>query len=110
MDTFEVLITPDALEMLTNLSDYILKEKQNPSAADDVYADAIETAEQLENVAGSLNFCKRKVLANRGYRKIMFKRHDYVLIYKIYGNTAVVEAIFHQREDYENKFSHSLGI
>lgn len=109
MDTFEVLITPDAMDMLTNLSDYIMYEKQNPSAADDVYQDALETADQLEIVAGSLAFCKRKVLADRGYRKIFFQRHDYVMLYKIYGNTAVVEAVFHQKEDYENKFAHSLG-
>ena len=110
MDTFEVLITPDAMDMLTNLSDYILFNKQNPDAADDVYQDALETANQLQTVAGSLGFCKRKILADHGYRKICLQRHDYVLLYKIYSNTAVVEAVFHQKEDYENKFVHSLNI
>ena len=110
MDTFKVLITPDAMNMLTDLSDYILINKQNPSAADDVYQDALETANQLQTVAGSLGFCRRKILAEHGYRKIFLQRHEYVLLYKIYGSIAVVEAVFHQKEDYENKFVHSLNI
>lgn len=109
MDTFKVLITPDAMDMLTSLSDYIMSEKQNPIAADDVYQDALATAEQLETVAGSLALCNRKKLADRGYHKILFQRHDYVMLYKINGKTAIVEAIFHQKEDYENKFANSLG-
>lgn len=110
MDSFKVVITPDAMAMLTNIVDYITFEKQNPSAADAVYLDAFETADELENTAGSFGLCKRKVLADLGYRKILFRQHEYLLLYKIYGHTAVVEAVFHQSEDYENKFAHSLGL
>lgn len=110
MDSFEVLITPDAMDMLNNVSDYIMIEKQNPEAADDMYQDAIETADKLETMAGSLGLCQRKILADNGYHKILFQRHKYVLIYKIYGKTAVVEAVFHQKEDYENKFAQKLKV
>lgn len=109
MDTYEVLITPDAMSMLDNISDYIGFELQNPGAADAVYLDALSTADELETVAGSLNFCRKKALADHGYRKINLKKHDYVLIYKIYDTIAVVEAVFHQSQDYENTFAHSMG-
>lgn len=110
MDSFEVLITPDAIDMLNNLCDYIMIEKQNPEAADDIYRDAIDTADKLETMAGSLEICQRKILADNGYHKILFQRHKYILIYKIYGKTAVVEAVFHQKEDYENKLTRKLHL
>ncbi|MEE8808389.1 MAG: type II toxin-antitoxin system RelE/ParE family toxin [Lactimicrobium sp.] len=110
MDSFNVLITPTALKMIDNIVDYILEEKDNPSAADAVYLDAMNTADQLETVAGSLGLCKRRILADRGYRKIHLRHHQYLLIYKIYKSTVVVEAIFHESEDYERKFEGQLKL
>lgn len=105
MVSYKVVLTDDALSMLNAAVDYVALELQNPMAADAIYTDALDTINELENIAGSLRIIALPSLAALEYRKMLFKRHDYVFIYKLYGITAVIEGVFHQSEDYENKFA-----
>lgn len=98
------------MEMLNDYADYITYEKQNPFAGDAIHRDAIETGHVLSRVAASLSFCKSRRLAKLGYRKILFQKHKYLFIYRLDGNVAIVEAVYHQSQDYENKFSKEQGI
>lgn len=78
-------------------------------AANAVWHDAIETVNELETVAGSLRKCGDPKLNELGYRKINFIHHKYVMIYRIESETAFVEAIYHQLQDYENVFLDSIS-
>lgn len=67
--------------------------------------DANETRKELSTIAESLYYCKNPRLAKLGYRKINFRRHDFIMLYRVEGDTAYVEWIYHELQDYENKFS-----
>lgn len=85
MDSFKVIIAPEALEQLNSCVRYIRCILLNPTAAESVYDDAIETGAELSTVAGSLKFCDNERLRRYGYRAITFRRHQYVMIYRTEG-------------------------
>ena len=93
MDLYDVIISPTAKEQLRRYVDYIQYTLLNEDAADAVMMDALETIDELEKTAGSLAFCNNQDLKELGYHKILFRRHDYVMIYDIADKTArIIEA------------------
>ena len=104
MDSYEVIVAPKALEQLERYIDYIQYTLMNVQAAEAVWRDAVETRNKLAQVAGRLRLCGHPVLCERGYRMIPFARHRYVMLYRLEGNTAFVDGIYHQLQDYENLF------
>ena len=55
------------------------------------------TIEELKNVAGSLKNLEDPDLQE--YKKIRLKYHDYYLLYRIDGDVAIVERMFHDLQD-----------
>ena len=108
MDSFEVIISPHALAQLNEYIDYIQYTLLNNQAADAVWKDALETADKLETMAGSLHYCSNPRLKKLGYKPMLFLHHSYVMLLRIDGKTAYVEAIYHQLQDYENSFEKEL--
>ena len=100
---YKVVITADAEEDLDRFIQYLLFEKQNSQAASNVLNDFEATVYTLSNVAGSLKLCDNSRLKTLGYRKIHFLSHRYFMLYRIEGNCAIVDNIFHELQDYENK-------
>lgn len=105
MDLFEVIISPKALSQLNDYIDYLKYTLLNDQAACNLWQDALETRDHLSKVAGSLKFCDHPRLKKCGYHIIHFMRHRYLMLYRIEGTTAYVDAIYHQLQDYENTFS-----
>ena len=105
MDSFDVVISPKALRQLDSYIDYIQNTLLNDQAAREVWADALETRARLAEVAGSLSLCEHPLLNQLGYRVIRFARHRYVMLYRVEGGTAYVDAVYHELQDYENTFS-----
>ena len=58
---------------------------------------------KLEEVAGSLKLCDNTELRKLGYRRINFMYHRYFMLYRVDGDMAIVDNIFHELQDYENK-------
>ena len=110
MDSYKTHITPKAQELLNRYIDYIQYTLLDEQGADAVLLDALETIDILEMVAGSMTFCESEELRNLGYHKILFQRHDYVMIYRIIGDIASIDAIYHQMQDYEKLFIKDLNI
>jgi len=108
MDSYEVIITPRALAQLESYISYIQYTLLNKQAAESVWQDALSTAEALEASAGSLRSCRHPILKEMGYHPIFFKRHAYVMLYRIEDHTVFVDAIYHQLQDYENTFAEKL--
>ena len=65
--------------------------------------DAAETKKRLEKIAGSLKPLENPKM--RGYRKIHFLKHDYVMLYRIENDIVYVDRIYHELQDYENSFN-----
>ncbi len=104
MVSYNVQISPTALNRLNNYIDYIHDTLMNDQAADNVLLDALDTITELQSVAGSLGYCDHPELKKRGIRKIIFLKHDYVMLYSIIDNTVEIKAIYHLLQDYENTF------
>ena len=100
---YKVVITTDAEEDLDRFIRYLLFEKQNSQAASNVLNDFEETVHTLSNVAGSLKLCDNPRLNALGYRKIHFLSHRYFLLYRLEDDQAIVDNVFHELQDYENK-------
>ena len=110
MDSFKVRVTPKATELLNQYIDYIQHTLFDEQGADSVLIDALETIDILEMVAGSMSYCDNEELRNLGYHKILFQRHNYVIIYRLVEDIASIDAIYHQMQDYEKLFMKDLGI
>ncbi|MBR5317092.1 MAG: type II toxin-antitoxin system RelE/ParE family toxin [Lachnospiraceae bacterium] len=100
---YRVVITSDAEEDLDKFIKYLLFEKENPQAAQNVLNDFDATKESLKHVAGSLKLCDNPRLRKLGYRRINFLNHRYFMMYRIEDNVVYIDNIFHELQDYESK-------
>ena len=103
--SYRVVIVPPAKQQLEQYIQYTKEELKNVTAARSIRDDARETKSRLSTLAESLAFCPDPVLAAAGYRKIMFKKHSFFMVYRVEGELVVVEAMYHVLQDYESLFS-----
>ena len=100
---YKVVITSDAEADLDGFLRYLLLEKKSEQAASNVLNDFEATKISLSKVAGSLKLCDNPRLRELGYRRMNFLSHRYFMLFRLEGNTAIVDNIFHELQDYENK-------
>ena len=97
MKKWKVVATDDVREDLDDFVCYLLVEKLNLQAASALLDDYDETIEELSYTAGPLRSLDDPEL--RDYHKIRLKRHNYYLLYRLVGETAVVDHMFHDLQD-----------
>lgn len=100
---YKVIITTDAENDLECSIRYLLEVKKSRQAAKNVLNDFMITVKNLENVAGSLRYCEHPKLSEFGYKRINFVSHRYFMSFRLDGNVAIVDKIFHELQDYESK-------
>ena len=100
---YKVVIASDAEADLDGFLRYLLLEKKSEQAASNVLNDFEATKISLSKVAGSLKLCDNPRLRELGYRRMNFLSHRYFMLFRLEGNTAIVDNIFHELQDYENK-------
>ena len=100
---YKVVVTADAEEDLNKYIRYLLMVKKSEQAAKNVLDDFEATIQSLKNVAGSLKLCDNPRLKELGYRRINFLSHRYFMMYRMVDNIVIVDNIFHELQDYENK-------
>lgn len=99
---YKVVLTSAAQIQFRNILNYLLYELESQQAATNVVNDFDDTISRLSHVAGSLKLCDDRILRAKGYRTIHFKKHQYFMVYTIDQNTAYIEGIYHDLQDYEN--------
>lgn len=100
---YKIFVTEDAKEDLERFIRYLIMEKGNIQAAQNVLDDYDATVESLKRVAGSLKLCDNPKLRQLEYRRINFLNHRYFMMYRIIDDKVFVDNIFHELQDYENK-------
>ena len=100
---YKVVITKDAEDDLDRFVKYLIFEKKNMQAAQNVLDDYDATIESLKHVAGSLKLCDNPRLCLLEYRRINFLNHRYFMLYRIVDHVVFVDNIFHELQDYENR-------
>lgn len=107
---YNIVVTADAEEDLNGFIRYLLFVKKNEQAAKNVLDDFEDTKNSLKTVAGSFNRCDNQHLQGLRYYRINFLRHRYFMLYRIEGNVVFIDNIFHELQDYENKFFNEKQI
>lgn len=102
---YKVIITSDAENDLDGFIKYLLFEKKNEQAASSLLNDFQATVKSLSQVAESLKLCDNPKLKSLGYRRINFLSHRYFMLYRIDEDKVIVDSIFHELQDYENKMN-----
>ncbi len=100
---FKVIVTSDAEADLDRFIQYLLIEKKNRQAALNLLDDFEKTILNLSEVAGSLKYCDNPRLMELGYKRINFQSHRYFMLFRIEKKCAIVDNIFHELQDYENR-------
>lgn len=100
---YKVIVTQDAEADMDKFLWYLIHEKGNRQAAKNVLDDFEETKGRLAKVAGSLKYCDNPKMQLLGYKRINFIKHRYFMLYRIIENEVIIDAIFHELQDYENK-------
>ena len=99
---YEVLATTDADYDYANIVDYLMNVLGNEQAVSHFMNEYDEAVELLSDIAGSLGPCQDEELADLGYHRLNFKEMNYFFLYRISGDKAIIEGIFHGSQDYEN--------
>lgn len=103
MKSYKVIVADSAKQRLREFLNYLKYDLGSQQAAKSVYSDYVATRKKLEDIAGSLKLCDDLDLSSLGYHRINFRHHSYFLLYRVEGNYAYVDYIFHDLEDYKNK-------
>lgn len=107
---FRVRITPSAKHQLDMYVRYTKNVLKNCQAAHAIIDDAEKTKKVLSEVALSMKLCEHPVLKQCGYRKIAFTKHSFFMIYRVIGNTVIVEGMYHELQDYEGVFINGMKL
>lgn len=100
---YKVVITIDAENDLDQFINYLIYEKKSLQSANNLLDDFDSIIESLTYIAGSLKLCDNPRLRKLGYRRINFLKHRYFMLYRIVDNLVIVDNIFHELQDYENR-------
>lgn len=100
---YKVVVSEDVEADLEHFVRYLLFEKKNEQAAGNLLDDFEVTKQSLSRVAGSLKDCMNPRLKELGYKRINFMSHRYFMLYRIEGDQVIIDNIFHELQDYENK-------
>ena len=100
---YNVVVTQNAEMDLEEFVQYLLFEKKNRQAARNLLNDFELTKEKLEQTAGALKYCESPKLKAYGYKRINFISHRYFMLFRLEGALVIVDNIFHELQDYENK-------
>ena len=93
---YRVVVTKDAEEDLDQFIKYLIFEKENMEAAQNVLDDYDATIQTLKIVAGSLKLCENPRLRQLEYRRINFLNHRYFMLYRIEDDVVIIDNIFHE--------------
>ncbi len=107
---YKVIITPPAKRRLDMYIGYTANQLMNRQAAKSIRDDAKNTKERLSKSANINKLCDNPILAKYNYRKIHFGKHDFVMIYRIDGDKAIVDGMYHELQDYESILISEMGL
>ena len=107
---YNVIIKPQPQHRLDMYIGYTLHVLKNKQAAKTIRDDAIATKRELAVVAPTLRYCENPVLKKLGYRKIVFRKHDFLMLYRIEDDKIIVDGMYHQLQDYESIFANDMNL
>lgn len=102
---YKLIITKHANSLLNALVRYLLIDKQNKQAATHLLNEMDALYQRLEDNPLQFPLSRDPHLAERYYRIAVTQGMNYVVIYKVTGNTVRIHGFFHGRENYPPKLN-----
>lgn len=99
---YRIEISELAEKQYDNILNYLLNRKKNPQAISNVMEDFDYTVGQLKSKADVFGYCRDERLRAMGFRKLHFKSHRYLFVYRIQSDRVIIEGMYHELQDYEN--------
>lgn len=99
---YRIEISELAEKQYDNILNYLLNGKKNPQAVSNVMEDFDYTVGQLKSKADVFGSCRDERLRAMGFRKLHFKSHRYLFVYRIQSDRVIIEGMYHELQDYEN--------
>ncbi len=96
-------MTKKAEDQLDAIIDYVVVQLENPLAATSVFSDYLLSINRLKDHPLAFAYVNDDGLRRRGYRKIKFERHDYILLFTIENDVVNVTGVFHTQQNYINR-------
>ena len=100
---YKLVISERAESHIDNIIDYVVNILKNPGAASAILSDIEESYDKIEYFADSFALCNDAFLAERGFRKIVLSKHNYLIVYRVEGEEARIYGVFHMSEEYASK-------
>ena len=96
---YKVIVSEKSNNQLDHILAYVIYAFCDEITASKLYQDYIETIKILAMSAEShFKYIDGPL---KDYYKIHFRRHKYIILYKVKGKVAYIERIHHDFEDYE---------
>lgn len=103
--TYSLHFTDAGWDMFVNSTEYLLYKvggNGNAQAARNFLTDFDKTIKMVQDNPESYALCELKRYRKIGLRKVHLKRHNYKIIFHIEDNVIIIDAVFHDKQDYEN--------
>ena len=104
----KVIMTRIAQKQLNDHLAYLINQFHSQQAYRAVKEDAKKTRDALLTAADILALCEDPDLAALGYHTIHFRKHQYFFVYVVENDTARIDAVYHDLQDYENLFKANI--
>jgi plasmid stabilization system protein ParE len=100
---YNLEITDRAEELLDGLVCYLLYQKKNKQAAMHLLDSVEHIYNRLEENPFQFPDCRDEYLLRLGYKEAGLADMNYLIIFRLEGQTVYVLGIFHELEQYANK-------
>ena len=101
--SYNLIISDSAQNEIENAVDYVAIKLNNPGAAESILADIKDIYNEIQYMPESLPLCSAPLLFRNEFRKALLKKHNYVFIFRIDGETVKIYGFFHTLENYIEK-------
>lgn len=102
---YSLHFTDAGWDMFINSTEYLLYKvgsDGNTQAARSFLADFDKTINMIQDNPESYALCELERYRKIGLRKAHLKQHNYKVIFHTDDNTIMIDAVFHDKQDYEN--------
>lgn len=99
---FNLVVLASGRATYNHCLNYIMYELENPFAAQSFSDDFYNTLDVIAENPLSYGLCDLARLHERGLRKKHLKKHKYKIFYHVEGDDIYVEAVLHDKQDFEN--------
>lgn len=100
---YKTIITERAEELLDQLIYYLLYHLKNEQAAGHLLDEISKIYDRVGENPFQFPECRDLILKSKGYREAVATDMNYLVIFRVEGDTVYILGVFHELENYNRK-------